>query len=346
MKRSRHIGLASALALMLAGCGAEDSQPGGTPQREALREQCLTNIGAEVWIPGGVFTLGDDAGYPEERGAREVRVDGFWVDAHEVTNAQFEEFVEATGYVSVAERAPDLSMFPDAPDEMRQPGSAVFTPPGEAGLNANWWRYIPGANWRHPEGPDSTIEGRDHHPVVHIAYEDAKAYADWAGRALPNEAQFERAARAGLEGERYAWGGEDLAPGGVHLANTWQGLFPFNNSTEDGFVGASPVGCFPANGFGVFDLIGNAWEWTSSWYAPGHSEGAAETPIGPAQSESFDPNNPSAPSRVIKGGSYLCAPNYCMRYRPAARQAQDVTLSTNHIGFRTISTDAGRDRAE
>ena len=306
-------------------------------------EDCGAEIGGEVWIDGASFTMGDDKTYPDEAPAHKVTVDGFWIDAHEVTNAQFAAFVEATGYATRAERTPNPEETPGAPPELLQPGSAVFTPPRGPGGVANWWTYVPGASWRNPTGPDSTIDGKERYPVVHIAFEDAAAYAAWAGRELPTEAQYELAARSKREGERYAWGGEKLAPGGAHQANTWQGVFPIINTQEDSYAGLAPVGCFPPNAYGAYDLIGNVWEWTTNWYAPGHTPTDNRNPKGPPKEESYDRNSPGLPVRVIKGGSFLCAPNFCMRYRPAARHAQDTGLGTNHIGFRTVR-NAPRDR--
>lgn len=299
-------------------------------------DACLTETGSQVWIEGGEFRMGDDNTYREEGPARNVRVDGFWIDAHEVTNAQFAAFVADTGYVTVAERPKSAQDFPGAGPEMLKPGSVTFTPPDISRPFDSWWSYTPGADWRHPEGPASSIEGRDNYPVVQVAFEDAQAYAEWAGRALPTEAQFEYAARSKRDGEHYAWGGDSLTPAGRHMANTWQGLFPVQNTAADGHSGLAPVGCYPANDWQVYDLIGNAWEWTQDWYAPSHDAAASDNPTGPPAEKSFDPANAGFPVRVIKGGSFLCAPNYCKRYRPAARHAQDTGLGTGHIGFRTV----------
>lgn len=288
-----------------------------------------------VWIPGGSFAMGTDKAYRDEGPVRQVRVDGFWIDPHEVTNAQFARFVAETGYRTVAERPPEP--IPGAPPEMLKPGSAVFVQPENvvSGNIRQWWQYVPGADWRHPGGPDSSIEGREHHPVVHIALADAQAYAKWAGRELPTEAQWEFAARGGAV-SKFPWG-DHLAPEGKHMANTWTGVFPTQNTNSDGYILAAPVQCFPPNGYGLYDMIGNVWEWTADWYAPGHETSDTDNPKGPPQKASYDRRNPGFPVKVIKGGSYLCAPNYCMRYRPAARHAQDTGLGTNHIGFRTVS---------
>lgn len=274
------------------------------------------DIGDMIWIPGGTFAMGAENFFPEEGPVREVKVNGFWMSAHEITNAEFARFVEETGYVTVAERGPQAEEFAGAPEGSRQPGSAVFQPPASlSGDVLSWWTYVPGANWRAPAGPGSSLDARENYPVVHIAYEDAKAYAEWAGGALPTEAQWELAARGGLDGAPYAWGNE-FTPAGAHQANTWQGVFPVQNSKEDGYSGAAPVGCFPPNGYGLYDMIGNVWEWTADSYAPhgGQSQGPE---LG-----------------VIKGGSFLCSPDFCARYRPAARQPQEAGLGASHIGFR------------
>lgn len=297
-------------------------------------KECLNEIGAEVWIPSTDFVMGEDNGYPEEAPAHTVKQDGFWIDAHEITNGQFAKFVKETGYKTVAERTPEA--IEGAPPEMMKPGSAVFTPPKPGEQIKKWWSYIPGANWKNPDGPGSGIAGKENYPVVHIAFEDALAYADWAGRSLPTEAQFELAARSSKEKETFAWGGKDLAPGGKHLANTFQGLFPVSDTGDDGFKGIAPVGCFSANDYDAYDLIGNVWEWTANWYAPRHNPEDRINPKGPGKSSSYDVANGDFPVKVLKGGSYLCSKDYCVRYRPAARHAQDTGLGTGHIGFRTV----------
>ncbi len=308
-----------------------------------------------VWIPGGEFTMGTDEAeaYPAERPAHRVRVDGFWMDATEVTNRQFFAFVRATGYVTTAERAVDWEQLktqvpegtPKPPDEMLQPGSVVFAPPaGPVSLEnpAAWWRWTPGANWRHPEGAGSTIDDRPDHPVVHVSWEDAAAYAKWAGKRLPTEAEWEYAARGGLEAKRYAWG-EEFRPGGTLLANTWQGRFPDNDLGEDGFRGAAPVKQFQPNGHQLYDMIGNVWEWCDDWFrADQHAQlaeqGHCENPAGPA--ESWDPEAPYALRRVIKGGSFLCAENYCLNYRPSARRGTDWDTGLSNVGFRCVQSPA------
>jgi formylglycine-generating enzyme len=289
-----------------------------------------------VKMRGGRFTMGSDDHYAEEALSREVTLAGFWIDRHDVTNAQFARFVAATGYATVAERVPDVARHPDLPAAMRVPGAAVFVMP--ANRDAGRWRYVAGASWRHPQGPGSSIAGRENHPVVQVAYEDALAYAHWLGRELPTEAQWEYAARGGLEAQPYAWGRE-FTPAGKPMANTWQGAFPLVDTGDDGFSGTSPVGCFPANGHGLYDMAGNVWQWTSTWYRPGHSGRAEVDPSGPSEAQSVDPRQPGLPAKVIKGGSHLCAPNYCMRYRPAARQARETDSGTSHIGFRTVVID-------
>jgi formylglycine-generating enzyme required for sulfatase activity len=275
-----------------------------------------------AWIPGGEFAMGSNDFYPEEAPARIMPVDGFWIDEHPVTVAEFRRFVKDTGYTTMAERAPAAADYPDADPELLQAGSVVFTPPpGPVELNdvRNWWAYVPGAFWRRPEGPTSNVGGRERHPVVHVAYEDCLAYAAWARKSLPTEAEWERAARGGIEGAVFAWGDEER-PRGRLMANTWQGEFPWKST---GVGGTSPVGSYPPNGFGLYDMTGNVWEWTTSPLE------ATAGCCGPEGDERFE-------RRVIKGGSHLCAPNYCFRYRPAARQSETVDTSTSHIGFRCV----------
>lgn len=291
-----------------------------------------------VPIPSGTFQMGsDDPRFVEERSARDVRIDRFCIDRMEVTNAQFEVFVNATGYQTIAERPLSKAQFPDLPDDQRSPGSLVFemAKPGvKAVPNLSWWHWTVGANWQHPLGAESAIVGKENYPVVHIAYDDAVAYAQWAGKSLPTEAQWEYAARGGFDGFTYAWGNQYAA----EKANTWQGLFPFFNTKADGYIGTAAVGSFPPNGYGLYDMTGNVWEWTSDWYHVGHATKAHQiNPIGVTQQESFDPNKPEeAAMHVIKGGSYLCALNYCSRFRPAARESEAPDTGTTHIGFRLV----------
>ena len=297
-----------------------------------------------VWIPGGTFKMGSDKFYAEEHPVHSVTVDGFWMDECTVTNAEWSRFVEATGHVTLAERAPKAEDYPGALPELLVPASVVFKKPeGRVDLRNcfNWWVYIAGADWRHPEGPGSSLEDREDHPVVHVAYEDAEAYAAWAGKELPTEAEWEFAARGGLDGADFVWGNEFL-PGGEHMANTWQRDFPWQNLASDGYEGTAPVGTFSPNGYGLYDMTGNVWEWTSDWYRE-HNKAARSccgsiNPRGGAMDESFDTTTPEfrIPRKVMKGGSYLCAPNYCRRYRPAARMGQAVDTSTCHLGFRCL----------
>jgi formylglycine-generating enzyme required for sulfatase activity len=296
-----------------------------------------------VWITGNDFMMGSNDHYPEERPAHRVSVDGFWIDRYPVTNTQFDRFVHETGYVTQAEKAPLAEDYPGAVPEMLKAGSVVFKKPASpVGLSnhLNWWDYVIGADWRHPTGPKSGLEGKGQHPVVHIGHEDAEAYARWAGKELPTEAEWEYAARGGLDGAEYAWG-DELMPAGYVMANTWQGEFPWQNLTCDGFEGTSPVGFFPANGFGLYDMIGNVWEWTTDWYEPRHPTapgccGVLHNPHGGTRERSLETSGLAIPRKVTKGGSFLCAPNYCRRYRPAARMAQPIDSATCHLGFRCV----------
>lgn len=299
-------------------------------------------------IPGGTFWMGSEDFYREERPVHQVAVDAFWMDRHHVTVREFARFVEETGHVTTAETQPSAEDFPDADPALLTAGSMVFTPTdGPVPLDdfRHWWRYVPGATWRNPEGPDSTVDGREDHPVVHVSYTDALAYATWCGKELPSEAEWEFAARGGLDRKAYVWG-DDGEPGAWTKANTWQGRFPWENLAKDGFVGTSPVGSFEPNGFGLFDMAGNVWQWTVDNYRPGHSSAAAAgrevksccVPRNPVVETVEDPTEPF-PRRVVKGGSHLCAPNYCLRYRPSARQGQTEDASTTHIGFRCVVRD-------
>ena len=296
-----------------------------------------------AWIPGGEFLMGSDQFYPEEAPVHRVALDGFWIDEHPVTVAEFRRFVKATGHVSVAEVAPDPAEYPGADPALLVPGSLAFAPTeGPVDLRdfRNWWEWTPGAYWRCPEGPGSNVGGRELHPVVHVAYADALAYARWAGKELPTEAEWEYAARGGLEQNTFAWG-DEFAPRGRMMANTWQGEFPWQNLLSDGHAGTSPVGSFPPNGYGLYDTTGNVWEWTSDWFTPQHT-GEPSKPCCVPRNPRVDSDTGSyghgeaIARKVIKGGSHLCAPNYCLRYRPAARQAEAIDTSTSHIGFRCV----------
>jgi sulfatase modifying factor 1 len=297
-----------------------------------------------TWVRAATFRMGSDTHYPEEAPTHSVAVSGFWIDRHHVTNRDFADFVAQSGYVTVAERPLDPADFPGAPAENLQPGSLVFnrtTGPVDLRHLSQWWTWTPGACWQHPEGPSSSLDGRDDHPVVHIAYEDAQAYAEWIGKALPTEAQWELAARGGLDGATYTWGDEPEAPN-TTLANYWHGDFPFR--PEPGSGTTTPVGSYPANGHGLYDMAGNAWEWTTDWYGSRHPEPAESPccvprdPRGGRRRDSLDPAQPQfeIPRKVIKGGSYLCADSYCKRYRPAARRPQMIDTGMSHIGFRCV----------
>jgi formylglycine-generating enzyme required for sulfatase activity len=298
-------------------------------------------------IEGATFRMGSERFYPEEAPVRSVRVDGFWIDTTPVTNRQFGRFVAETGYCTLAEIAPDPADYPGMDPELAQAGSLLFTrTTGPVDLldYSQWWSFSPGTNWRAPHGPGSSIDGLEEHPVVHVALQDAEAYAHWADKALPTEAEWEFAARGGLDSAEFAWG-DTLAPGGKMLANFWQGAFPYANTLEDGYERTSPVRTYPANGYGLYDMIGNVWEWTADWYGQPRIERKSRgsccipaNPRGGTKRGSFDPAMPeiAIPRKVLKGGSHLCAPNYCQRYRPAARHAQAIDSSTSHIGFRCV----------
>lgn len=304
-------------------------------------------MGDMVLIPGGTFRMGSNRHYPEEAPVQVVSVDRFWIDRTPVTNRQFDEFVKATGYVTVAEQPPDPKQYPGALPRMLRPGSLVFTPPRHpVDLRdwQQWWRFEFGANWWRPYGrgrPTSTA--LPDHPVVHVALRDAEAYAAWADKELPSEAEWEYAARGGLDAAEFAWG-EELEPGGRHMANTWQGAFPHQNLGTDGYLRTSPVGVYPPNGYGVVDMIGNVWEWTADWWSAGHAMDPAkpccitENPRGGSEVASYDRSDPSTRigRKVVKGGSHLCAPNYCRRYRPAARHPQPIDTGMSHVGFRCV----------
>ena len=309
-----------------------------------------------VELPAGSFSMGSARFYPEEGPVREVEVDGFAIDRGPVTVAEFARFVDETAYVTVAERPPDPADYPDADPALLTPGSAVFHPtPGPVALDdpTRWWAYVPGASWRHPWGPASDNAQRQDHPVTHVAFEDAEAFARWAGKDLPTEAEWEYAARGGLDGKAFAWG-DDMRPDGELMANSWQGEFPWRNTGAKGWRGTTPVGLFAPNGYGLSDVTGNVWEWTADYYSPRGAGGqapqspcCAPPPRNPQvgnPDESYDVGRPGAhiPRRVVKGGSHLCAPSYCLRFRPAARQPEAVDTSTSHIGFRCVVRPGGR----
>ena len=306
---------------------------GDTSSTSALKDM--------VELPGGAFRMGSDRFYPEEQPVRKVSVDSFWIDRHPVTVAEFRRFVKATGHVTWAEQAPNADDYPGADQDVLVPGSLVFrrtAGPVDLSDYSAWWAWMPGADWRHPEGPGSTVGGRERHPVTHVAPVDAAAYAEWVGKSLPTEAEWEYAARGGLDGAVFTWG-DEFAPGGRMMANTWQGEFPWQNLLLDRFEGTSPVGTYPPNGYGLYDMAGNVWEWTDDYFTtPGEEAQASRccAPQSPRGSDAPEPPPGGFPRRVIKGGSHLCAPNYCLRYRPAARQGEAIDTSTSHIGFRCV----------
>ena len=302
-----------------------------------------------AFLSGGIFRIGSDLHYPEEGPARQVYVGSFWIDPAPVTNRQFAVFVADTGFQTFAERSPKPEDYPGITMEMLRPGSLVFSPPASATRVDDpfaWWNYEFGADWRHPNGPSSSIAELDDHPVVHITYEDAEAFAKWAGKSLPTEAEWEFAARGGLTGTEYAWG-DVLEPDGRVMANYWQGEFPRQNLLLDGYARTSPVGAFEPNAYGLYDMIGNVWEWTSDWFQSRHQSKVAggktgccipRNPRGGPLEDSYDQSTPdiAIPRKVLKGGSHLCASNYCRRYRPAARYPQPIDTSTSHVGFRCV----------
>ena len=312
-------------------------------ERRALNQENM------VFIAGGSFMMGSDKFYSEEKPVHNVTVDSFWMDKCPVTNKEFSDFVSATDHITIAERPLNPADFPTVPKENLVPGSMVFKKRNESvdlKNYENWWQWMKGASWKHPQGPGSSIIGLDDHPVVHIAYEDAEAYAKWAGKELPTEAEWEFAARGGLDGMDFTWGNEDTQLT-KPMANTWQGEFPYQNLLIDKYEGTSPVGSFDPNGYGLFDMAGNVWEWTSDWYVPHLDESANKvktcctTSVNPRVTSpeySYDPRQPQfkIPRKVVKGGSHICAPNYCLRYRPAARQPQMIDTGMTHIGFRCI----------
>ncbi len=328
-------------ALCLAACGASEVDENAALQATAASDfaatvKCNTPSSTRVRIDGGTFIMGSNAVYAEESLERETTIDGFWIDPHEVTNGQFAKFVEAAGYQTVAEKPVDPAQFgvpvEQIPSFMLQPGSAVFTPPHNPSRNySDWWEYLPGANWRKPYGPQGP-DARPDQPVVHLAWDDMHAYAEWTGGRIPTEAEWEYAASAGAE--KYT---EQPDP---RLANSWQGVFPIVNEGSDGFKGIAPVGCFEPNANGLYDMVGNVWEVTADYYRAGHDPADQTNPRGPSENAAYDPLNPGFTSRVMKGGSYLCAPNYCQRYRPESRQGRDAGLGASNVGFRLVYDSA------
>jgi formylglycine-generating enzyme required for sulfatase activity len=301
-----------------------------------------------VWIKGGKYLRGsDNRDKPDARPKHLVEVDGYWMDRTAVTNDEFARFVDATGFITVAERTPQAKDFPGAPPENLVAGAIVFTAPKEpvncTGPNCHlqWWSYVKGANWRHPDGPESDLKGREKHPVVQVAWEDAAAYARWVGKRLPTEAEFEFAARGGLDGKKYDWG-DEIMPGGRYMMNSWQGHFPNENTAEDGYRATAPVGSFPPNGYGLYDMAGNVWQWCSDWYRPDYYQSLSagpqpvRNPLGP--SDSFDPSEPGIKKRVMRGGSYLCSDQYCSAYEAGARGKGEPDSGMNHLGFRCVKS--------
>jgi formylglycine-generating enzyme len=367
---ARRIGRLLLLLALAAGCARAADPPVAPTNVDARRAAPLTptaGAGAAfgptvpnpgpppgtappgmVWIPGGAFSMGGPASVADARPVVRVSVDGFWMDATEVTNGEFGRFVRATGYRTVAERELPAKAFPGARPEQLTAGSAVFRPPPHPvplDSEARWWSYIPHASWRHPFGPGSNLDGRQSYPVVHVAYADAEAYARWAGKRLPTEAEFEFAARGGLAGKQFSWG-DELRPGGRFMANTFQGHFPDDDSGADGWRGIAPVAQYPANGYGLFDITGNVWEWCRDWYRPDTYAGLAASgapvrnPRGPATSD--DPAEPGAVKRVLRGGSFLCSSAYCSSYLVGSRGREEISTGTNHLGFRCVRDPAGR----
>ncbi len=340
----------SLLALVaLAGlhfqCQRQQSDTAGTSENTEVstagngltRTSGTADTTGMVYVPGGTYLMGADE-FPDSRPVHQVAVDGFYMDAHEVTNAQFAEFVKATGYKTVAERPLNPADYPGVDPAMLVPGSAVFTPTLTKVSLENplqWWRYEKGASWKQPEGPGSSIKGRENHPVVHVSYEDAAAYAKWAGKRLPTEAEWEYAARGGKENTTYYWG-DELKPNNKWVANIYQGSFPNNNLKQDGYAGAAPVKSYPANPYGLYDMDGNVWEWCQDLYRPDtYMNTTAKNPTGP--SDSYDPDEPGVVKRVQRGGSFLCSDEYCIRYKAGSRGKGEVTSGSDNLGFRCVA---------
>ena len=334
--------MATAAMITLSGCGSD-----GEPSRdvEASSEDALPSFKAldtswtntMVWIPGGSYLRGSESGQGDEKPVREIKISGFWLDATEVTNDQFNEFVQETGYVTVAERRPDSSQFPGVDPSLLKAGGIVFMPPGEPVSLRNhyaWWTYVAGANWRHPTGPDSDIQGKGNYPVVQMAWEDAVAYAQWAEKRLPSEAEWEYAARGGVAGNEFVWGNE-VTPNDQWHANVWQGDFPNQNTVADGHYLMAPVRQYPPNSHGLYDMAGNVWEWCLDWYMPDYyAKSPSQNPPGPNQSH--DPNEPGMPKKIMRGGSYLCSDLYCEGYRLWWRMKSAPDSAMSHTGFRCV----------
>jgi formylglycine-generating enzyme len=330
MNTCRLLPLAALAFAVALGCSSREEEP---PE-------------GMVWIPGGEFTMGSTE-FDDAQPVHRVRVDGFWMDATELTNEQFAKFVEATGYKTVAERVPDPEDFPDQPPDKLVPFSGVFVPPlkcspDECKHCEKWWKAVPGASWRHPTGPGSDIKGKEKHPVVHVCFFDAVAYCDWAGKRLPTEAEWEFAARGGLEKKPFYWG-DELKPGGKWVANVWQGAFPCEDSAEDGFKGIAPVASYPPNAYGLYDVAGNVWEWCSDWYVPGYVVNRGEVRVNPTGPRfSIDTHGRNEFKRVQRGGSYLCSDVYCMRYRAGGRMQGEQNTGLCHTGFRCVKSPKGK----
>ncbi|MGV3503677.1 MAG: formylglycine-generating enzyme family protein [Adhaeribacter sp.] len=335
-------------ALTLAGLSCQQKKDPATDTAQASQSQPAAPADTVqpkmVWIPGGTFEMGStDPAFGDSQPVHQVSLTGFWMDEHEVTNAEYAAFVKATGYKTVAERPLNPADFPGVPAENVVPGSGVFTPTDQPVALDNplqWWRYVPGASWQHPNGPSSSIQGRPNDPAVHISYEDAEAYAKWAGKRLPTEAEWEFAAQGGRGRSTYYWG-EELKPNGKWVANIYQGNFPDKNTGEDGFLFAAPVKSFPANPYGLYDMDGNVWEWCSDFYRPDYfANSPKNNPKGPA--DSFDPEEPGVVKRVQRGGSFLCSDQYCIRYKAGSRGKGEVTSASNNLGFRCVKDDPAK----
>ena len=331
MRLATSVGLAALMTIVACSDVPPEDPPGSAIDFAAART-CALPPDVPVRVEGGSFAMGQDAVYAEEGPIRQTKVDGFWIDPHEVTNRQFAAFVDATAYVSIAEQPVDPAQFGVPADQipayMLEPGSAVFTPPDRPSSSySDWWQYVPGANWRKPYGPAGPSAVPDE-PVVHLAWQDMAAYAQWKGGRIPSEAEWEFAAGAGAEKST----GQ---PAPAH-ANSWQGVFPMVNEAADGFKGIAPVGCFEPNALGLYDMVGNVWEVTADFFRAGHDPADTDNPAGPSENAAYDPFNPGVASRVMKGGSYLCAPNYCQRYRPESRQGRDPGLGASNVGFRLV----------